>query len=96
MLNNAAKKQLRAMGQSLPVLVQIGKEGLSGALVQNLNEQLEAHELVKVGLLKTAPEEVREAAIDCAGATHADVVHMIGRTFLLYRASKENKLGIRL
>lgn len=96
MLTNAAKKQLRAMGQTLPVLVQIGKDGLSAALMQNLNEQLEAHELVKVGLLKTAPIEVREAAIDCAAATHGDVVHIIGHTFLLYRQSKENKLGIRV
>lgn len=95
-LTAQAKKKLRALSQQLPALVQIGKEGLNESLLENLNIQLDAHELVKVSLLKTAPEEVRQAALDCAAATGSAVVHIIGRTFLLYRPTKENKLGIRL
>ena len=46
-------------------------------------------------LLKTCPVDVREAAIDCASATGSEVVHIVGHTFLLYRRSKENKLGLK-
>ena len=96
LLNASQKKKLRALGQGMPALLQIGKDGLSENTVKNLDTQLDAHELVKINLLKTAPVDVREAAIDLAAATGANVVHIIGRTFLLYRPTKENKLGIRL
>lgn len=95
MLQSANKKKLRALGQQLPVLVQIGKDGLTPNIYENLNAQLEAHELVKVGLLKSAEVDVRQAAIECAAETGSEIVHMIGHTFLLYRQSKENRLGIR-
>jgi len=39
--------------------------------------------------------DVREAAIECASATGSEVVHIVGHTFLLYRRSKENKLGLK-
>ena len=91
MLNNQDKKYLRGLAQNLSPLVQIGKSGLSMNVYDTLDTALEAHELVKVNLLKTAPLETREAAIECAANTHAEV----GRTFILYRRSKENKLGLK-
>ena len=96
LLNASQKKTLRSLGQGMPALLQIGKDGLSENTVKNLDIQLDAHELVKINLLKTAPLDVREAAIDLAAATGAHVGHIIGRTILLYRPTKENKLGIRL
>ncbi|MBP3872044.1 MAG: YhbY family RNA-binding protein, partial [Faecalicoccus sp.] len=56
---------------------------------------LEAHELLKVSLLKTSPIETREAAIECASQTHSEIIHIVGHTFVLYRRSKENKLGLK-
>ena len=52
------------MSMELPALVQIGKAGLSQNLYTSLDDALEAHELVKCNLLKTAPIETREAAIE--------------------------------
>lgn len=95
MLNNQDKKYLRGLAQNLSPLVQIGKSGLSMNVYDTLDTALEAHELVKVNLLKTAPLETREAAIECAANTHAEVVHIVGRTYILYRRSKENKLGLK-
>ena len=83
------------MSMQLSALVQIGKVGLSQNLYTSLDDALEAHELVKCNLLKTAPIDTREAAIECAANTHSDVVHIVGHTFVLYRRSKENKLGLK-
>lgn len=94
MLSSENKKKLRTLGQSKQALLQIGKGGLSDNMYRTLKDDLEAHELVKVALLKTADLDVREAAIECASHTGSEVVHIIGRTFLLYKRSKENKLGI--
>ena len=76
-------------------IIQVGKDGISYNLVQTLNDSLEAHELVKCNLLKTCPIETREAAIELASNTNSEIVHIVGHTFVLYRKSKENKLGIK-
>lgn len=94
MLSTADKKKLRTLGQALPNMIQIGKGGLTENLLTSLDNDLEAHELVKVNLLKTCEMEVREAAIECASQTGAEIVQIIGRTFVLYRRSKANKLEI--
>lgn len=94
MLNTETKKKLRALGNSLPSMLQIGKGSLSPNMIASLKNDLEAHELVKVTILKTADIDVREAAIEMAAETGSDVVQIVGRTFLLYKRSKENRLGI--
>ncbi|MEY8380533.1 YhbY family RNA-binding protein [Ileibacterium valens] len=94
MLSQDEKKKLRTIGHSLSSMMQIGKGSLSPNMITSLKNDLEAHELVKVTILKTADIEPREAAIELAAATGSEVVQIIGRTFLLYRQSKENKLGL--
>lgn len=94
MLSAQNRKKLRALGNSLPSMLQIGKQDLSENMVASLKNDLEAHELVKVTILKTADIETREAEIELAAATGSEVVQIVGRTFLLYRRSRENKLGL--
>ncbi len=95
MLTKENKKYLRKLANGYRSLVQIGKDGISDNLIDLLDDALEAHELVKCNLLKTSPIDVRQAAIECASRTHSEVVHVIGHTFIVYRRSKENKLGIK-
>lgn len=95
MLSKDEKKYLRSLANELPSQIQIGKGGLSQGLFQTIDTDLNAHELIKVTLLKTCDVDVRQAALDCAGATHSQVIHIIGRTFVLYRKSRKNKLEIK-
>ena len=95
MLSGENKKYLRKLSMNYRSIIQVGKDGISENLIQTLSDSLEAHELVKCNLLKTCPVDVREAAIDCASATGSEVVHIVGHTFVLYRRSKENKLGLK-
>lgn len=94
MLNNKQKSELRKMAQTKRALFQIGKDAISENLIKTIADSLEAHELLKVSLLKTCAVSVNEAAIDISAATHSEVVQVIGRTFILYRRSKKNKLGL--
>ena len=63
-------------------------------MVLSVSDYLEAHELVKIALLKTCGDDVRQAALDMSGATSSEIVQIIGRTFVLYRRSKKNKLEL--
>ena len=94
MLNARDKKILRAQAQQYRSLFQIGKDGISDNLIATLDESLRAHELVKLNLLKTAPLSTAEAAAMLAQATDSELVHSIGRTFVLYRRSKKNLMGL--
>ena len=94
MLNARDKKILRAQAQQYRSLFQIGKDGISDNLIATLDDSLRAHELVKLNLLKTAPLSTAEAAAMLAQATDSELLHSIGSTFLLYRRSKKNLMGL--
>ena len=79
------------MANSDEVIIYIGKGGLNEAIYKQADDALEKRELIKGGLLESAPVSVREAADSVAAAVGADVVQVIGRKFVLYRESKENK-----
>ncbi|MEG0176508.1 ribosome assembly RNA-binding protein YhbY [Anaerorhabdus sp.] len=92
MLTGKQKSYLRSLGNTRRALFQIGKEGLSYNLYRTIEDSLEAHELVKVSVLKTCDTDFKELAFDLAMNTHSEVVQTIGRTILLYRESKEAKI----
>ena len=90
-MNSRQRAQLRGMANSLNPLFQVGKGGVSSQFIQQADDALEKRELIKLGVLQTAPESAREVAEAVALATGAEVVQVIGRKFVLYRESKENK-----
>ncbi|MEG0076444.1 ribosome assembly RNA-binding protein YhbY [Anaerorhabdus sp.] len=92
MLTGKQKSYLRGLANTQRALFQIGKDGLSHNLYRTVEDSLEAHELVKVSVLKTCEEDFKELAFDLAMNTHSEVVQTIGRTVVLYRKSKEQKI----
>ena len=91
MLTGKQRAQLRALAHSLETIFQVGKSGINDQLIRQVDETLEARELIKLRVLETSPQSSREAADIIAGETGADVVQVIGSRFVLYRESKEHK-----
>lgn len=89
MLTSKQRAKLRGMGNGLETIFQIGKGGKNDQLVKQIDEALEARELIKIRVLESAPVDTRDAAEQIAGEVGADVVQVIGGRFILYRASKE-------
>jgi RNA-binding protein len=79
------RKALRAAGHHLSPVVQIGKEGPTPAVERALDEQLLAHELVKVRVGTESPEGRFDVATWLAGRPGAQVAQVLGRTVLVYR-----------
>ena len=94
MLDAKDKKKLRKEAQDRRSLFQIGKDGIGDKLIDKLEDSLRAHELVKLNLLKSAPLTTAEAAEILAQETGSEIVHIIGHTFVLYRRSKKNLMGL--
>lgn len=84
------RASLRKMANTIPALYQIGKDGISENVIKQLDDALEARELIKVHVLESAMLTTREAADECAEALHAECIQTIGGKFVLYRQSREN------
>lgn len=91
MLNSRQRAQLRGMANSYETIFQVGKGGINEQLIKQVDEALEARELIKLRTLENSPETSRSAADEIAERVGADVVQVIGSRFILYRESKDNK-----
>jgi RNA-binding protein len=76
---------LRAHANRLAATVHAGQQGLTGAVMQTLDDALRTRELVKVQLGKQAELSAKEAASQLAAAAKAEVIQVIGKTVTLYR-----------
>ncbi|MDP4159914.1 MAG: ribosome assembly RNA-binding protein YhbY [Bacillota bacterium] len=88
MLTGKQKRFLRAMGNEMVPILQVGKGGIVETVVTQTDEALEARELIKCRVLQNNLEEPKAVAAELAEQTRAELVQVIGRNFLLYRPSK--------
>jgi RNA-binding protein len=88
-LTGKQRRHLRALAHSLRPIVQVGKEGVTEALIAAVDRALADHELIKVKLGENADVERHDAADALAAATHAEVAQVLGHTLVLYRADPE-------
>lgn len=91
MLTGKQKRFLRSQAHHLQPIFQIGKGGVNEAMNTQIAEALEKRELIKVSLLQNTDEVADEAALEIAQATNSEVVQVIGRIIVLYKASSKEK-----
>lgn len=94
MLNSKQKSHLKSLANPLKPLILIGKDGLTLNLIESTKVSLKAHELVKVSVLKSCPDDVRQMMLDLSSQTRSEVVTEIGRTFVLYKVSEKHKIEL--
>ncbi len=86
MLNSKQRAQLRAEANGLDPIFQIGKEGVTDAVIAQIEDTFNTRELFKVKVhLETSPETPKEIANKIAEATKCDVVQVVGGTIVLFR-----------
>ena len=84
------RAKYRAAANGLEPVFQIGKGGVSDALIAQVEAALDARELIKIkALLETIPQPPKEMAQQIAARTHADVIQVIGGVIVLYRENPE-------
>lgn len=92
MLSGKQKSYLRGIAQTDRAIFQIGKDALSDNLFTTVDNALRTRELIKISVLKSAPDDIKELAFDLARQTKSEIVQIIGRTIILYRKAKEPKI----
>lgn len=91
MLTSKQRAELRSMAQSYDTIFFIGKSGLSDEIINQLENAINARELIKLGVQENCEYSAREAADLIAPKLGAEVVAVIGRKFVLWRKSNKPK-----
>ena len=94
MLTVKQRVALRSMAMNIKPIYQIGKDGITENLVEGISLALEAHELIKISVLKTVSAPLKEIAYDITSATNSELIQVIGRQIVLYRKSKKQLIKI--
>ena len=83
-----AIKDLKTKAASVKPSVQIGKNGLSREMTEEIKKQLKKHGLIKVRILRSALAEKdrKTLAEEMASNTGARLVSLVGNIAVLYRS----------
>lgn len=94
MITTKQRAYLRSLANGIPSILQVGKEGITEALIGNIEEALAAREIVKVSVLETAPLSSKEAIEEVMNSINGcEAVQVIGRKFVVYKRNlKEPKI----
>lgn len=87
MLTKEYKKTLTAKAHQLKPVVLIGAQGLTQAVHDELEVQLQKHSLIKIKVHIQDKEVYRPILSQIAESHQANVVSSIGRTVVIYRES---------
>ncbi len=95
MLTGKQRRHLRSIGHDLEPVVQVGKNGLTDAVVAAVESAIAEHELVKVRIGTECPDDRSEVAARLGPAVKGEVAQLLGRTVLLYRKRpKDSKIQL--
>ncbi len=89
-LKGSQKKYLRGLAHNLSPAAFVGQKGVTSSLVQEVNEGLDANELIKVKLIRSAPGDIDRVAEELTEKVPCHVAQKIGKTILLFNQRKKD------
>ncbi len=92
MLNNAQKRQLKALAHHLQPIIIVGNKGLTAAVAAEVDNALAHHELIKMRI-NGADRDERQAMVTAIQAeSGAELVQQIGHIAVLFRRSPSARI----
>ena len=91
MITSKQRSYLKGLAHHVDPTVYIGKQGLTENVIKELETGLYCRELVKVKIQEGCLLDPKTTATELAEQLQAEFVQAIGRKFVLYRESKDNK-----
>ncbi len=91
MITSKQRAYLRKLANKIEPIFQIGKGGLNENMATEIENALEARELIKIHILDTAFMDSRETLNELCSLTGAEPVSAIGSKIVLYKESKNKK-----
>lgn len=93
-LNKKQIQYLKGVAHSLKPIVLLGNNGLTEAVIAEIDYSLNHHELIKVKI-PTDDRETKALIVEAiCRETKSIKVQVIGKTLVIYRQSEEHKIRI--
>ena len=93
-LNAKQRKHLKALAHHRKPVVHVGNAGVTAAVIREITQALDAHELLKIrlpGVERDARHALLEKICEAAGA---EAVQEIGRMAVIYRRAPQPRLRL--
>lgn len=87
-LTGKQRKYLRGIAHSLNPVVQIGKNGLTGSVLKQIDDALNTHELIKIKFIDFIDEK-KELAAEIEKELNCENCGSVGHVFVFFRQNKE-------
>lgn len=84
------RAKLRSIAMTIQPTTHIGKNGITDEVINQISEQLQAHELIKINVLKNCDFSAKDIAGEVAEAAGAEVVQVLGNKITLYKVSTKD------
>jgi len=88
-LDSAQKKKLKQAAHHLKPLIRVGQKGMTDTLVAETDACIDRHELIKVHVAAGERDDRSALAAQLAARVGAELVHSIGKVFILYRKKQD-------
>ncbi|ASP47292.1 ribosome assembly RNA-binding protein YhbY [Cognaticolwellia beringensis] len=93
-LNNKQIQYLKGLAHSLKPVVMLGNNGLTEAVVAEIDYALNHHELIKIKI-PTDDRETKALIVEAiCRETNSTKVQVIGKTLVIFRQTEEKKIRI--
>jgi RNA-binding protein len=89
------KAKLKVLANQRNIMFQVGQNGLTDNVINNIFDNLRKYEVGRISVLKTSPMTIDEIISELE-ELGIYVISKIGRVVLLYRENKNLKDRIRL
>lgn len=88
-LSPAARRELKAKAHALVPVVMIGDQGLTAAVIREIDRNLKAHELIKVRVFSDERDQRATWLTEICTALNAAPVQHIGKIIVIWRENPE-------
>ena len=89
MITKQQRTALRSLAQNLPDLVYIGKGDITNNVIKQINDNLFAHEIIKIKVQDNSSMTTDEISKALEQKCGCETVTIIGSKIVLYKASKK-------
>ena len=89
-ISNTKRKELKKKSYSLKPIIMIGQNGLTDSVINEIDNALDTHELIKVRTRGSDKDERTQQCLKIKEKLNADIIHRIGFITVLYRPAPES------
>ena len=92
MLTTQERTKLKSLAQNIDAIFQIGKNGITENIINDLSVALDSRELIKITVLRNADFNAKQVIEELAEMLNAQPVQAIGNKIVLYKKSQRKDI----